>query len=605
MYPVRLNLQGKRCLVVGGGGVALRKVDGLLEEKAVVTVIAPEACAGLEKLAGAGEIELQRRAYLAGEATDFVLVFAATDDRDTNRQAFEDADRAGVWANVADDPELCSFHLPARVRRGKLQLGVASAGEAPFAVRRLRQVFERRFGPEWAEWIEAAARFRRAVRKLDMSRDEIEERYDQFFAATVDPRHLRARVPSEEEEAAWLCTGKEQAPEPTGRGSAVSQVSGSEQTSRVGLVSLIGGGPGDPGLLTLRGRQRILAADVVVYDRLAVTVLPCDLDPRVKLHSVGKEAGHHPVAQDDINRLLVRLAQEGKRVARLKGGDPFVFGRGGEEALALQKAGIPFEVVPCVTAGVAVPAYAGIPVTQRNEVERVTMFTAHEAIKRSGPQVRWDLLGPDRRATLIGYMGVSSLPKVAESLIESGMPADTPAAMIEKGTTPGQRTVVATIGTLADRIAEADIKPPALFVIGPTVRYVAELDWFGSRPLAGERLGIVAPAGELGDVLETAGAEVIEIPLPVTPAARVVVGALPVTGWVLRSADEVDGLDDERDSPGWTADTVVWMLSPEATARAQSRQWRRVTEVTAPVSPKEVVAAILSYRSSTGGKGLA
>jgi len=616
MYPIRLNLDGKRCLVVGGGGVALRKIDGLVEEGAHVTVIARAPCTGVEKLAAAGEIELHRRPYESGEASSFTLVMAATDDREINRQVFNDADSAGVWANVADDPPLCSFHLPARIRRGTLQIGIASAGEAPFAVSRLRQVFERKFGEEWAEWMEAAARIRQGVRQLGIPLDEMEKRYDQFFAATVDPDRLRVRVPNEAEEAAWLSASRTDpgVAEETASSSG-SDVTGADascgadassgadasasNTESIGLVSLIGGGPGDPGLLTLRGRQRLLAADAVVYDRLAKTVLPCDLDPHVELHSVGKEVGHHSVPQDEINRLLVRLARQGKRVARLKGGDPFVFGRGGEEAQALQDAGVPFEVVPCVTAGIAAPAYAGIPVTQRNEVVRVTLVTAHESIKSDGPQVRWDLLGQDRRATLVGYMGVSALPNVAKSLIEGGMDADMPAAMIEQGTTSAQRVVVATIGTLAERIVEAGIKPPALFVIGPTVRHFNELDWFSSRPLSGQRIGVVAPAGELGELLELSGAEVVEVPLPVTPAARVVLGALPLTGWVLQHIDEVDALEEERDSPGWTAETVVWTLSPEATERARKREWRDVTEVPAAAGPADVVAAMRAGRRAS------
>jgi uroporphyrin-III C-methyltransferase/precorrin-2 dehydrogenase/sirohydrochlorin ferrochelatase len=615
MYPISLNLEGKRCLVVGGGGVALRKIDGLVEEGARVTVIARAPCAGVEKLAEAGEIELHRRPYEVGEASSFALVMAATDDREINRQVFEDADGAGIWANVADDPPLCTFHLPARVRRGTLQIGIASAGEAPFAVRRLRQGLEKRLGEEWGEWMEAAARFRGEIRRLDLPLDEAEDRYDQFFSATVDLDRMRARVPTEAEEVAWLSGGEEGTQADPSKqadpSTPASRPHGGKhlETGEVyplpgqgaGLVSLIGGGPGDPGLLTMRGRQRLLAADAVVYDRLAKTVLPCDLDPRVELHSVGKEEGHHPVPQEEINRLLVRLAREGKRVARLKGGDPFVFGRGGEEALALRQAGVPFEVVPSVTAGVAAPAYAGIPVTQRNEVVRLTLVTAHESIKSDGPQVRWDLLGQDAHATLVGYMGVSSLPNVARKLVDGGMDPDTPAAMIERGTTPAQRVVVATVSTLAERIQEAAIKPPALFVIGPTVRHFQEMDWFSSRPLAGARIGVVAPARALGELLELGGAEVVEVPLPLTPAARVVLGAVPITGWILRHLDEVDALDEERDSPGWTAETVTWTVGPEVTDRARNREWRHVVELPVAGDPAEAVAAIRATRQPPPG----
>ncbi|MBI4863530.1 MAG: uroporphyrinogen-III C-methyltransferase [Candidatus Riflebacteria bacterium] len=238
-----------------------------------------------------------------------------------------------------------------------------------------------------------------------------------------------------------------------------------------GPVSLVGAGPGDRGLLTVRGRERLLAADAIVCDRLAVTTLPCDLPASVELHWVGKEAGHHPVPQDEINALLVRLAREGKRVVRLKGGDPYVFGRGGEEALALSEAGVAFEVIPGVTAGVAVAAYAGVPVTHRHEAARVTFVTAHEAIRSSRCSVRWDLLAADPHATLVGYMGVTSLPDVVERLLAAGMDPATPAAMVERGTTSRQRVVTCTLSGLVDGVRREHLDAPALFVIGPTVRY--------------------------------------------------------------------------------------------------------------------------------------
>ena len=571
-----LNVEGRRCLVVGGGGIALRKVEGLLSEGAQVTVVAPEPIQSLRELAEKGEIQLERRSYRKGEVAEYALGFAATDDRGVNQQVYEDGDKAGLWINVADEPDICSFHLPARLKRGAFQLVVASAGEAPFVVRRLRQLLERRFGLEWGEWMEAAARFRTAVRKMGLPRAEREERYDRFFWETVDKERIRARVPSAEEEAEWL------APEetPEGRTAIAQDISheAPEETTKkeTGFVSLIGAGPGDPGLLTLRGRNRLMVADTVVYDYLAETALPCDLPPRVSLHSVGKRAGDHPMPQEEINALLVRLAREGKRVARLKGGDPYVFGRGGEEAEALVKAGVGFEVIPCVTAAVAVPAYAGIPVTHRKEVVRVTMVTAHESAKRGGPQARWDLLASDRHAMILGYMGVTALPHVVENLLSYGMNPKTPAAMIERGTTSRQRVVRAAVSDLADAVKKADIKPPALFAIGPAVRFADTLDWFEKRPLFGERIVMSMPSGKLGDGLELGGADVVEVPLPIPPAARVVMDALPLTGCVFRTADDVDAFDDERDGAGWSSDMVAWCLTDGAARRARELGWKNV-----------------------------
>ena len=594
MYPVMLELRNRACLVVGGGGVALRKVNGLLEEEATVTVVATEPVAALRELSEAGTIRLERRAYESGEAAGFLLVFAATDDREVNRRVFEDAEGAGVWANVADDPELCSFHLPARVRRGQMQLAIASGGEAPFVTRRLRQLLERRFGPEWAEWMDAAGRFRDEVRRQDLSRQEAERRFDTFFAETVDPVRLGARVPTADEESCYLAGDRPGGiEEPAPRDRRSHEVA---PDVKPGLVSLVGAGPGDPGLLTLRGRERCLAADVIVYDRLAATALPCDLAPDVELHAVGKQASRHPVPQEEINALLVRLSREGKRVVRLKGGDPYVFGRGSEEAEELVRAGLPFEVVPCVTAGIAVPAYAGIPVTHRQEAVRVTIVTAHEAVKSDGPQVRWDLMAADPHATILGYMGVTQLPEVIDKLLGAGLDPETPAAMVEWGTTSAQRVVRSTAAGLPEAVAEAGLNPPGLFVIVPTVSHGEALDWYDRAPLMGERLVLAAPGGELATELELAGAETVPVPLPVTPAARVVLDALPVTGCVARGPEELDALDEERSDPTWRSDAAAWCLGKATASRARELGWPVVMEVDGDATPAEVASAIAARR---------
>ncbi len=578
MYPVMLDVKGRSCLVVGGGGVALRKVEGLLAEGGNVTVVSPEVTNPLEKLADQGEICLIQRAYRAGEVAEYALGFATTNDTAINTQVYEDAVAAGVWVNVADVPELCTFYLPARIKRGALQLVIASAGGAPFAVRRLRQVFDRLLGPEWSEWIEAATRFRNALRKRIADPTKRERSFDQFFSSTVDARRLVVHVPGEKEMEAWLPGEKEGS---EARSSQWTDTSKSEERQlALGFVSLVGAGPGDAGLLTVRGRQRLVAADAVVYDHLAETVIPCDLRRDVELHPVGKKAGYHPVPQEEIHNLLIRLAQQGKRVARLKGGDPYVFGRGGEEAQALHDAGIPFEVVPCVTAATSVPGYAGIPITHRQEVVTVSLVTAHESSKEGGPQIRWDLLARDRHSTLVGYMGVTSLPQTVEHLLASGMDPETPSAMIERGTTSRQKVVRTRVADLPEAVLRSGVRPPALFVIGPSVRHAEELDWFGSRPLHGERI-LIPSGGEesVVDALELSGVEVIEVPLPVSPGARVVVSAAPLTGCIFRTAYEVEALDDERDLRNWGSEVVAFCLSKGATAKARNLGWACVEEV--------------------------
>jgi len=591
LYPVTLSLRGRRCLVVGGGAVALRKVLGLLEEGAQVTVVTPEAVADLEEQSRAGRVLLEKREYRRGEATGYALVLAATDQRDVNRQIFDDAEAAGIWVNVADDPELCSFHLPARVRRGPLEIAVASGGNAPFATRRVRQLLERRLGPEWGPWAEAAARFRDDVRQRGLPVPGRERAFELFFTETVDGAGLRARVPSAVEQAAWIDTaradGEDDEAAPAPRRVAPVRTGGGR-----GFVSLVGAGPGCAGLLTLRGRQRLLAAQDVVYDRLAVPALPCDLPADVRLHPVGKEAGQHPMPQDEINALLVRLGREGRRAVRLKGGDPVVFGRGGEEAEALAAAGIPFEIVPGVTSGVAVPAWIGVPVTHRGEAVRLTLVTAHESIKRDGPQVRWDLMAQDPHATIVGYMGVTALPHVVSELLRSGMSPTTPAAMVQHGSTAAQRSVVSTLAGLPDAVARAGLGPPGLFVIGPSVEHARRLDWVSEQPLGRERLVVPASAGEVVGALEEAGAEVIPVPRPITPAARIVMRALPLTGCVMRTREDVEALDGERDSLEWRSAAAVWCVGTETAERAEARRWPGVQEVEADASASDLVERI-------------
>jgi uroporphyrinogen III methyltransferase/synthase len=307
---------------------------------------------------------------------------------------------------------------------------------------------------------------------------------------------------------------------------------------------------------------------------------------------VGKQAGIHPIPQEEINALLVRLARRGLRVVRLKGGDPYVFGRGGEEAEVLDAEGVAFEVIPGVTSGVAALAWAGIPVTHRREAVRLTLLTAHEAVKSDGPQVRWDLLAQDKHATIVGYMGVTALPEVARKLVDAGMDPATPAAMVEQGTTAAQRKVISTLAELPAAVSKAGLQPPALFAIGPTIRHSANLDWFSRLPLAGQRLVVPDAAEVVVRRLEAAGADVVPVPLPVTPAARIVMAALPVTGCVVTSKADVDWVHDERGGPGWAEDAPSWCVGEETAARARQRGWRRVHELSAGLDCSDLVAEI-------------
>jgi uroporphyrinogen III methyltransferase/synthase len=294
-----------------------------------------------------------------------------------------------------------------------------------------------------------------------------------------------------------------------------------------GVVYLVGAGPGDPGLLTLRGGELLVTCDAIVYDALANPALlalaqVADRASPVEMHDVGKRGGTTDSArQDDINALFVRLGREGKRVVRLKGGDPFVFGRGSEEAQALAAAGVAFEIVPGVTAGIAAPAYAGIPVTHRGMATSVTFVTGHEDPTKAATQVNWSALAQSG-GTIVLYMGVKTLPNIADALVAGGMSPDTPAAAVQWGTYARQRTVAATLTTLSDAITRDGLSAPVITVIGEVAGLRDEIGWFDRRPLFGKRIVVTrarSQAASLSDRLAMAGAEVIEMPATRVEAA--------------------------------------------------------------------------------------
>jgi uroporphyrin-III C-methyltransferase / precorrin-2 dehydrogenase / sirohydrochlorin ferrochelatase len=559
MYPIMLDLRDRACLVVGAGQVAHRKLVGLLAEGARVTVVAPTAIEPIATLSTQGTVTWHQRPFAAADVQGSELVFVATGKREVDQQVVDAARKAGVWVNVADVPELCDFYLPSRVQRGDLQIAIASAGSAPFAVRRLRQLLDAKFGPEWSEWIAASKAFRKVVLSRGLEPAAADACFDRWIEETVDEATLAVRVPTAEEQDAWIAKQRE-----ASAGAA----------PRPGQVALVGAGPGNPGLLTIRGMELLRKADAVVYDRLAIPAIPLDLPDHIELISVGKEAGHHPVPQEEINELLLRLAREGKRVVRLKGGDPFVFARGGEEALVLRSHGIPCEVVPGVTAGIAAPAAAGIPVTYRREAVRLIFVTAHEG---GTPQVRWDLLAQDAHATLVGYMGVSNLAEVSASLMAAGMSGQTPAALIEHATLPQQRSLRTSLADLPAAAEKAGIKSPAIFVIGTVVGHADALADQAVGPLRGMRLGVSAPKGAFASALETAGAAVLTAPKPLTAAARLVLGSAPLSGWLVRDAADLDALEREKRDAAFLGQTPLLCVGADLAAMARTRQWSDVT----------------------------
>jgi uroporphyrin-III C-methyltransferase/precorrin-2 dehydrogenase/sirohydrochlorin ferrochelatase len=485
-HPVVLHLAGEPVVVVGAGPVAERKVDALLESQARVTVIAPEATPGLQAHAARGAIRLVARGYQAGDLAGCRLAYVATDEAAVSRAVHAEASARGIWLNVADQPALCGFTAPAVVRQGDLVVAVSTGGASPALARLVRERLERELGPEYAAALTVLGRVRDRLREEGALGTPQAREALQALAGPALLHACRTRDGDLLEELLARALG----PGWTPAGLGVADLAGNAglavdaalrlapgRAASAGCVYLVGAGPGDPDLLTVKGRRCLETADVVVYDALVDKRLLEHARPGAILVHAGKREGHHSRPQEEINALLVQYGRAGLAVVRLKGGDPFMFGRGGEEGLALAEAGVPFEVVPGVTAGLAVPAYAGIPVTQRNVAATVTFVTGHERTGKDLSQVRWEALGADR-GTLVFFMGLRNLDEIAARLHEHGRPPGTPVAVIEWGTTDRQVTVTGTLATIVERVRAAGLEPPALVVVGEVVALRDRLRWF-------------------------------------------------------------------------------------------------------------------------------
>jgi uroporphyrin-III C-methyltransferase/precorrin-2 dehydrogenase/sirohydrochlorin ferrochelatase len=474
-YPVLLDLRGRRAVVVGGGAVAEAKVGPLVDAGATLTVVAPALTPGLALRAREGGLAHLPRAYAAGDLEGAYLAIAATDDPDVNHAVHAEAESGGVLINVVDDPPYCGFILPSILRRGDLVVAVSTSGNAPALAVRIRERIERELGDEYARFLTLAG----ALRK------PLAEQYPDFqvrkrlWYRLVDSDVL-ALLRADDERRAL-----ERIAEITGvsvegihHGGTENSNNGSSSVSSVspwyntGTVYLVGAGPGDPKLITVRGLEVLRRADVVVYDRLVSHALLDEAPADAELVYAGKAPGGHCMQQEGINALLVREAQLGKSVVRLKGGDPFVFGRGLEEALACAEAGVPWEVVPGVSSVIGVTARAAIPVTTRGYGGSFAVATAHRAEDGTDP-LDWAALA--RMDTLVILMGVERLGEVVARLGDHGRGPDTPVALVENGTLPNERVVVGTLADIVERAGRARIRPPAVIVVGEVVRLRAVL----------------------------------------------------------------------------------------------------------------------------------
>ena len=463
LFPIFADLQGRDVLLVGGGEVAKRKALALLEAGARLRLVAPVLDPELAALAASGGIE-----HLAGEfearwLDGAWLAIAATNDKAVNRAVADAAAARRIWVNVVDDAVQSSFHVPARIERGPLQIAISSGGHAPMLARALRERLEIQLDESWGGLALLFARFRQRIRR----RFPNLARRRRFFVSAIEgdvAAHLRRR-------------------DAAGAEHALKRLLVQDEDRAFGSVSLVGAGPGDPGLLTLHGLRRLNEADVILHDRLVSKEVLALARRDAERIEVGKESGLHHTTQDGIHALMLEHARAGRRVVRLKGGDPFVFGRGGEELEFLRAHGIAYDVVPGISAALACAAYAGVPLTHRDLAQSLQFVTAHSKSDAAPPN--WKALAQPNQ-TLAIYMGVANLESWRDRLIEHGRDPATPFALVENGSRAEQRVIVGPLAELPERARAHAARSPALLILGESATLASTLHWFGAPPLGGQ-----------------------------------------------------------------------------------------------------------------------
>jgi len=455
--PIFFQLTGQPCLVVGGGEVAARKIATLRQAGGKITVASPRLVESLRELRDQGQIRWLEKTFDAADVEGFKLVIAATADRAVNASVFHSAQARDLPVNVVDCPELCSFIFPAIIDRSPIVAAISTGGASPVLARLLRAKLEALIPPGYGGLARLAERFRLQAKQAIADGDKRRRFWEDTLQSEVADLALAGR----EEDAARLLEQRLNEPD----------------QPKTGMVFLVGAGPGDPDLLTLRALRVMQEADVVVYDRLvSPEILRLVRKDAEKIYA-GKQSSNHSLPQEQINRLLADLAKVGRRVVRLKGGDPFIFGRGGEEIETLMAEGIHFQVVPGITAASGCAAYAGIPLTHRDYAQSVAFVTGH--LKDGSIDLEWDKLAVANQ-TLVIYMGLQGLDQICAGLIRHGCPPDLPAALIQQGTTRHQKVLTGTLANLAAIVAQADVKAPTLVIVGEVVRLHEKLAWFGA-----------------------------------------------------------------------------------------------------------------------------
>jgi len=456
-FPIFLDIKKRRVLVVGGGEIAARKVSLLKRAQADIVVVAPTLSGELAKLLSQGEIACRAGEFSDDDLDNCALVVAATDDAAVNRAVYDAAEVRNLPVNVVDHPELCRFIFPSIVDRTPVTVAVSTSGTSPVLARLLRAHLETMLPASYGRLANLLASFRDSARAR--------------FPEMKSRRHFWERIlqgPATE----MVFSGREQ----DATQLIQDMLDGDESMmDKAGEVALVGAGPGDPDLLTFRALRLMQQADVVLYDRL-VSKEVLDLVRReAEQIYVGKKRDFHSVRQEEINQTLADLAREGKRVVRLKGGDPFIFGRGGEEIATLAEQGIPFQVVPGITAASGCASYAGIPLTHRDYAQSVRFVTGQ--LKDGSIDLDWNSLAQPHQTVVI-YMGLQGLSIICEQLIRHGAAGSLPAVLVQQGTTVHQQVITGTLETLPGIVAQKEVHAPTLLIVGEVVSLHEQLAWF-------------------------------------------------------------------------------------------------------------------------------
>lgn len=447
--PIFLDLRGRPVLLVGGGAVATRKAELLLDAGAHVRVVALSLSESLRAWRDCGRIAHVAQVFDPAQLRDAAIVIAATNRKLVNAEIAVAARERNVPANVVDDAELSSFIMPAIVDRSPVLIAIGTGGRSPMLARWVRARIEALLPARLGRLADLAGRWRARIKRAFTNVAERRRFWERVLAGSVAAHALDGH-----DSLADLELRRE-----LKRATAA-------RATRVGSVVLVGAGPGDPDLLTVRAARELELADVVLYDRLVSPAILARARRDAERIFVGKESGLHHVTQDEINALLVRLAREGKRVCRLKGGDPFVFGRGGEELEALAQHGIAYSVVPGITAALGAAASSGIPLTHRDLAQSVTFVTGHT--RAGADQLDWAALAREQQ-TAVFYMGVANLGAIVAQLAAHGAPPTRPVAIVEKATLPDQRVITGTLATIVERAHAENVSSPALLIVGEVV----------------------------------------------------------------------------------------------------------------------------------------